>query len=113
MAKVPVITSPCPLRFKTAPQPGMDFCGQCQRRVHNLDGMNDVQRVAFFAGCSSEKVCVSYTVKRTVAAVAASVLVGGAALAADSGINPPELIKTPSPACPVDPEYVIVGGTTA
>jgi hypothetical protein len=43
----------------------MDFCGQCQRRVHNLDLMSDPEREAFLTGCSGD-VCVSYTVKRTV-----------------------------------------------
>lgn len=64
MSKVPVITSPCPLRWRESPQAGRDFCGHCQRRVHNLDGMNQVQREAFLAGCTGE-VCVSYTIKRS------------------------------------------------
>jgi hypothetical protein len=112
MARVPVITSPCPVRFKSAPQSGKDFCGQCQRRVHDLDGMNDAQRAVFFASCSGE-VCVSFSVKRAVTAVAASVLVGGAVFAAEPIVNPPEIINTPSPACPVESEYIIMGGTKA
>src|ERR1700756_3003460 len=64
MARVPKITSPCPLGWAGAPRPGMDFCGQCQRRVHNLDLMSDQERETFLTGCSGE-VCVSYTVKRT------------------------------------------------
>jgi len=64
MARVPKITSPCPLRWAGPPQPGMDFCGQCQRRVHNLDLMSDQEREEFLTGCSGE-ICVSYTVKRT------------------------------------------------
>ena len=63
MSRVPVITSPCPLRWKNMPGAGMDFCSQCSRRVHNLDGMSDVQRQAFFASCSGE-VCVAYTARR-------------------------------------------------
>jgi hypothetical protein len=57
MARVPVITSPCPLRWKSMPSAGMDFCAQCSRRVHNLDGMSDIQRQQFFASCTGE-VCV-------------------------------------------------------
>lgn len=64
MARVPVITSPCPLRWRETPKPGADFCGQCQRRVHNLDLMSMPEREAFLQGCSGE-VCVSYTIKRT------------------------------------------------
>jgi hypothetical protein len=63
MARVPVINSPCPLRWREAPTPGADFCGQCQRRVHNLDLMSMAEREAFLQGCTGE-VCVSYTVKR-------------------------------------------------
>jgi hypothetical protein len=70
MTRVPVITSPCPLRWNAAPQPGKDFCGQCQRRVYNLDTLSDAQRVAFLSGCDT-KVCVFYTVRRPRAAAAA------------------------------------------
>jgi hypothetical protein len=70
MARVPVITSPCPLRWKSMPSAGMDFCGQCRRRVHNLDGMSDASRAAFFASCSGE-VCVAYTVSRPAALIGA------------------------------------------
>ena len=45
------------------PTPGQDFCGQCQRQVHNLDLMSPVQRTEFMQSCSGE-VCVSYTVRR-------------------------------------------------
>jgi hypothetical protein len=64
MARVPVISSPCPLRWANQPQPGRDFCGQCQRRVHNLDLMSEADRTAFLNACSGD-VCVSYTVRRT------------------------------------------------
>jgi hypothetical protein len=63
MARVPVITSPCPLRFREAPKPGADFCGQCQRRVYNLDLMSMTERETFLRGCTGE-VCVSYSIKR-------------------------------------------------
>lgn len=63
MAKVPVISSPCPFRWNRAPAPGQDFCGQCQRQVHNLDLMSNEQRVEFIQSCKGE-VCVSYTARR-------------------------------------------------
>ena len=91
MARVPLITSPCPLRFASMPTAGMDFCGSCKRRVHNLDGMSDAQRIAFFANCSGE-VCVSYTVRRSPAlagvlglAAAAAALLNAAPAAAGEG----------------------------
>lgn len=46
------------------PGAGMDFCGRCSRRVHNLDGMSDVQREALLANCSGE-VCVAYSVRHS------------------------------------------------
>jgi len=117
MARVPVISSPCPLRWSAAPQPGKDFCGQCQRRVHNLTGMTEAQRESFFAECSG-KVCVSYTVRlprpinsKVGVGLAASLLVSGAALANDWPTNP-------QPAAgeycdPLGEEVIIVGGTNA
>jgi hypothetical protein len=111
MARVPVITSPCPFRWKGTPQTGQDFCGQCQRQVHNLDGMSISQKDAFFAGCAGE-VCVAYTVRRpvrvSIAAVglAAMVSLGGAVAAEES------------PAVTTEEEgelleVVVVGGTVA
>jgi hypothetical protein len=64
MARVPTIVSPCPLHWAAPPQPGLDFCGHCQRRVHNMDPMSDAEREKFLKGCTGD-VCVSYTVKRT------------------------------------------------
>jgi hypothetical protein len=63
MSRVPVITSPCPLRWSSMPKPGQDFCGQCQRQVHNLDLMSAQQRSEFMQSCSGE-VCVTYSVSR-------------------------------------------------
>jgi len=121
MARVPVISSPCPLRWKSMPSAGMDFCGQCSRRVHNLDGLNDAERQAFFATCSGE-VCVAYTVRRSSAL--ASVLglgVAAAALASGTPAMAEESVVQPvvtGPTC--DPnakeqalETIIAGGTTA
>ena len=92
MARVPKIKSPCPLRFGSMPHDGLDFCGQCRRRVHNLDGMSPSQRSAFFAACTEEKVCVAYTVKRPRAAALAIVgtlLAAGARERGAEGSNPP------------------------
>ena len=48
----------------------MYFCGQCQRRVHNLDGMSDGERETFFASCAGD-ICVAYTLKRPRAMIGA------------------------------------------
>jgi hypothetical protein len=121
MARVPVITSPCPLRFTSMPTAGMDFCGQCSRRVHNLDGMSDAARAAFFANCAGE-VCVAYTVRRpTVLAgllAAAAVFGTEAALAASAQDEPVTTVNT-GPTC--DPnakgnalplDMIVAGGAT-
>jgi hypothetical protein len=68
----------------------MDFCGQCRRRVHNLDLMSDGERESFFAACSGE-VCVSYSVRRPMrssVALGAS-LVAVAALAGSANAEAP------------------------
>jgi len=84
MARVPVITSPCPLRWGSMPDAGLDFCGRCSRRVHNLDGLDDAERQAFFATCSGE-VCVAYTVRK---ATALAGLLGLGVAAAFASVNP-------------------------
>ena len=118
MARVPVITSPCPLRWNAAPQPGRDFCGQCQRRVHNLDLLDESQRVAFLSGCDS-KVCVFYTVHRRQAApsalgiglAAAGMLVAGSAAANEWTDETPVKGEYCDPV--IETEWVVVGGTNA
>jgi hypothetical protein len=114
MARVPVITSPCPLRVTQAPQPGKDFCGHCQRRVHNLDLMADAEREAFLKGCTG-KVCVSYTVKRVALGLGLAAAMAGAGNAADVGSGAPTVVvSADSPYC--DPRgygEVTVGGTEA
>jgi len=113
MARVPKITSPCPLRWAGPPQPGADFCGQCQRRVHNLDLLSAEERDAFLGGCSGD-VCISYTVRRApripvALGLGLAAVVGGATSAAD-------VVTTPdSPYCnlPDNEQWVIVGGTEA
>lgn len=91
MARVPVITAPCPLRFASMPTTGLDFCGQCHRRVHNLDALSEAARTQFFASCSGE-VCVAYTVRRpralplamSLGMAAAGMLAAGAVVAQDA-----------------------------
>jgi hypothetical protein len=114
MSRVPVITSPCPLRFGSAPQPGQDFCGHCQRQVHNLDLMPAQERETFLAGCSG-KVCVSYTVRRPLrASLALGATLAAAALAGSAGAEaPPVTVMPDSPYCDDEFVEVFVGGTQA
>jgi hypothetical protein len=95
MARFPVITSPCPLRWASLPTPGRDHCGQCDRQVHNLDAMTPAQREAFLGSCSGQ-VCVAYTVQRRVqrrnvalGAGLVAALAGSAAAAAPAHADPP------------------------
>lgn len=82
MSSFPKIDSPCPLRWKSAPSAGRDFCTQCRRRVHNLDAMSEDRRRALLAGCETD-ICVSYSVPRRLAAaglgLAAALSFGAAA----------------------------------
>jgi predicted Fe-S protein YdhL (DUF1289 family) len=59
MARFPKIQSPCPYKSDLASVMDGDFCRMCERRVFDLTGWSDGERVAFLAGCSGE-VCVSY-----------------------------------------------------
>jgi len=88
----------------------MDFCGQCQRRVHNLDLMSLAEREVFLSGCS-EKVCVSYTVKRTARIPVAL----GLGLALAAGANAADVVETgpDGPYCNLEYVDVLVGGTEA
>src|SRR6266478_2939072 len=96
MARVPKITSACPLRWAGSPQPGMDFCGHCQRRVHNLDLMSIPERETFLMGCSGN-VCVSYTVKRA-ARIPVALSLGLAAVVGST--NAADVVVSPdSPYC--------------
>jgi hypothetical protein len=113
MARVPLITSPCPLRWKSMPSAGRDFCGQCKRTVHNLDGMNDDERQAFFASCSGD-VCVAYSVRGPLAVagalgLGAAIALGSPATASAQNSYPTEVT---GPTC--DPiQTIVVGGTKA
>jgi len=105
---MPVITSPCPLRWAKSPQPGMDFCGQCQRRVYNLDLMSEQEKEQFLLGCSGS-VCVSYKVKRA-ARIPVALGLGLAAVAGST--NATDVTTIPdSPYC--DADLMILGGTEA
>jgi hypothetical protein len=89
----------------------MDFCGQCQRRVHNLDLMSMSERDSFFKGCSGE-VCVSYTINRRPLPIAVGL--GLAALAAGPITNADDTLASPTGIyCEGDWVEVIVGGTEA
>ena len=116
MTRVPVITSPCPLRWNAAPQPGKDFCGQCQRRVYNLDALTDAQRVAFLSGCDA-KVCVFYTVRRPRAAAATLGLGLAAVGALTAGAAPAQEVQAENPVageyCDPLEDVVITGGAVA
>jgi hypothetical protein len=86
--RIPVITSPCPLRWTTLPEAGRDHCGHCDRQVHNLDGLTAQQRETFLRGCSG-KVCIAYTVsakwQRRNAALGAGLLAAMAGSTAMAG----------------------------
>lgn len=110
MARVPVISSPCPIRWLEAPKPGADFCGQCQRRVHNLDLMSMAEREAFLQACT-EEVCVSYTVKRP-ACLSLAVGFGLAALAVVPITNATDGVDAPPFETSVDNPFAM-GGTQA
>jgi hypothetical protein len=106
MSRVPVITSPCPFRWSSAPKPGQDFCGQCQRQVHNLDYMSAGEREIFLSGCSGE-VCVSYAVQRPLRAkVALGTLVAVAALGSAASAQAPR--SAPEAPVMATPEVEII-----
>ena len=85
MPAFPKIDSPCPLRWKTQPAAGRDFCSQCRRRVHNLDAMGEAERRALLAGCETD-ICVSYSVPRR--------RMAAAGLAVDLLFDVPTLVRT-------------------
>ncbi len=95
------------------PRTGADYCGQCERRVHNLDGMSEEQRQAFFTGCNGE-VCIAYTVRRapklaTYGLASLGAAIGVGALAQGVTVNDP-----PSSYCdPTDTVVIVTGGTNA
>lgn len=60
MAIFPKVQSPCPYKSRLAEVMDGDMCGMCNRKVFDLSGMDDGERVAFMKGCAEEEVCVSY-----------------------------------------------------
>jgi hypothetical protein len=104
--RIPVITSPCPLRWSALPEPGRDHCGHCDRQVHNLDGMSSLQRESFLRGCNG-KVCVAYTVsakrQRRNVALGAGLLAAMAGSHAMAGELDLGLTASSGPTSPVAP----------
>ena len=49
MARVPVVETPCPIAGKRLPAGATEHCTLCERTVHNLDRMNERERVAFMS----------------------------------------------------------------
>jgi len=124
MARVPVVESPCPIAGKPLPAGASEHCALCERSVHNLDRMNERERVEFMRSCSG-KVCVAYTVR-----LPASVLrkrgLAAAALAAAAVVSLPVAAAEESPVegmSPVTPaaqlpncdellDAIVVGGVS-
>ena len=87
------------------PTAGKDFCTQCERKVHNLSGMTEVQRRQFLATCSG-KVCIAYAVPhaRRVAAMRVGLGMLAAMVAAPVvAQDPPEGSMSPFTGVPVLP----------
>jgi hypothetical protein len=93
MARVPVVESPCPIAGKQLPAGATEHCTLCDRSVHNLDRMNERERVEFMSSCSG-KVCVAYTVRVPVSTLRKRGL-GAAALAASALVSLPLAASEP------------------
>lgn len=101
MAMFPKIQSPCPYKSQLAAIMDGDTCRMCKRVVHDLNGMDDGERVAFLSNCS-EEVCVSYSFPMKPAIAAAAL-----ALAA---LSPMAAAAQDAPAADAEIDYIIVGG---
>ena len=92
-----------------------DMCSKCNRQVHNLDAMSELERTAFLATCEAE-ICVSYSIplRRTIAAAAvgASLMATSAAAGEAATDYQPTPISTSTVQATEHPAvmYVIVGG---
>ncbi len=96
MAGFPAIARPCPLRFRSPPEPGRDWCGFCEQRVHNLDRMGEGERAALLARGGS--ICVAYSVQRAATAALAGAGVAVALTAAEpASADPLEITVTAKP----------------
>jgi hypothetical protein len=128
MARVPVVDSPCPISGKALPSGSTEHCTLCDRSVHNLDLMNQRERVEFMHSCTG-KVCVAYTVRMPVgslrkrtfgaAAVAAAAMVSLPLAAAEGtppegplvqGSSPIDAGPTQLPGCDEYWDVVVTGG---
>jgi hypothetical protein len=118
MARAPLIDSPCPIANRPLPAGASDHCTQCDRTVHNLDRLNERERVEFMRGCSGQ-VCVAYTKRVPVsvlrprglaaATLAAAALVSLPAAATDAmSPVPPDAREFPH--CEEDLSEVVVTG---
>jgi hypothetical protein len=76
VALFPRIQSPCPVQGNLAAFMDGDMCRLCKRQVFDLSDVDDAGRVAFFANCKTEQVCISYKIpaRLAAAALAASVV---------------------------------------
>lgn len=106
MAMFPKIQSPCPYKSQLAAIMDGDTCRMCKRVVHDLNGMDDGERVAFLSSCA-EEVCVSYSFPMkpaiAAAALAFAALSPMAAAAQDAPATAPEMEMT-------EIDYIVVGG---
>jgi len=96
MARVPVVESPCPIAGKQLPKGATEHCTLCDRPVHNLDLMNQRERVEFMRSCTG-KVCVAYTVRVPVSSLRKRGL-GAAAIAAAAMVSLPLAAAEGTPA---------------
>lgn len=82
MACFPKIDQPCPLD-RDAQRRIAGHCGRCDKTVHALDAMDDVERAALLRDAAAP-VCVSYRLPLGLGA-ALALSMAGSALAADAG----------------------------
>ena len=66
----PRIDRPCPYADRLAQVMEGDYCRMCKRTVFDLSAMDERERRAFLGGCAGEEICVRYTVRPALAAVA-------------------------------------------
>lgn len=123
MARFPVIESPCPIAGKSLPAGATEHCSQCDRSVHNLNLMNEGERIAFMKSCSG-KVCVAYTFRipassfrkraLTAAALTAMALTALPAAAQDSPVVGQSPVGDPNglPHCDEYIDVMEIGGVT-
>jgi hypothetical protein len=109
MAIFPRIQSPCPVQGNLAAFMDGDMCRLCKRQVFDLSAMDDSGRVAFFANCKTDAVCVSYKIPARLAAAALAASVVALPAAAAPGPND-EIVVTAPDIETVDDIVVLAGG---